>query len=86
MSAIKFRLRSKAFRRGLVDGFGAPFFFFTPSCGYAVPDPDDTLRDAWDDVSRAIAESYRVERIHIGESGKTKSASKTRERCSLAAN
>jgi len=86
MSARKFRLRSKAFRAGLVEGFASPFFFFNPR-PYLMPDSEDNLRDAWDDVSRALEESYTTEIGRVGEIGKARTAaSKARERCAATAN
>jgi hypothetical protein len=85
MSAGKFRLRSKAFRNGLIEGFASPFVFFSPR-PYLMPDPENNLRDAWDDVSRALEEAYRMERGRVGEIRKTRAASKASERCAATAN
>jgi hypothetical protein len=85
MSAGKIRLSSKAFRRGLKDGFGAPALFFAPTFRakvYYTRDYDITLREAWQGVSLAIDESLKAERDSGGKTKQThKTARAPKDRC-----
>ena len=79
MSKAAFRLRSKAFRQGLIDGFGAPVWLFVPF-NYPADADQDNLQKAWDDVSRALRDSLETERRTVGETKQGRSARKDTER------
>lgn len=65
-------MTNKAFKRGFVDGFTAPFSFFDRW----TMKPDDyqaTVGQAWKDVGDAFRESMPMER---GESGEERNKKK----------
>lgn len=82
MSAITYRFRSRAFRRGLLDGFAAPMFFFAPRQSRRVSEIDGSLLEAWNGVSRALAESSALEYRRIEQAAT--SAECKREECHAA--
>lgn len=63
-------MKSRAFKRGFVDGFTAPFAFFVPRTlkidRYVI-----TVGSAWDDVGDAVRQSMRDEGIIIDENTAT---------------
>ena len=67
MSAGKFKIRSRAFGRGFIDGFGSPLFFFVPRSYPRAESFDPSLIEAWDAVSKALQESEVTECERIGK-------------------
>lgn len=79
MSAATFRLRSKAYRRGLIQGFGAPIFFFVPRAYPRSSKIDPSLKEAWDEVSRALNDTLEAERDSFGKIENTNDGKRARK-------
>lgn len=68
------RLRSRAFRDGLHEGFAAPALFFLPMKFTRTMSVDASVHGAWKAVARALKTAERTEVKSIGQTtGKTRS-------------
>jgi hypothetical protein len=62
--------RSKAFRRGLIEGFASPAEFFAPSQGRRCRQIDVSVEGAWKAVGEALSTASKSEVKRIGQTAR----------------
>jgi hypothetical protein len=66
------RVNSKAFRRGLAEGFSSTASFFAPVAHRRAESIDATVDAAWKAVSSALSSAYETEAKNIGKAADKK--------------
>jgi hypothetical protein len=75
------RLFSRAYRKGLRDGFGAPFLFFKPMSFSRTESIDTSVEMAWNVVGKALSDATKVEEEQIVKAtGKARGTNPVRKR------